>query len=78
MEAKRGHGTVKTPVSPTVHGDYHAKTPPKSALPTCGFLGVPFLLELLVFTADLLRPLLEFSTPRTDFPTWKFPEFFLF
>ena len=56
--------------------DCPAKTPPKFALPMCGFLRVLFLLELLVFTADLLRPPLEFSSPRTDFPTWEFPDFF--
>ena len=60
------------------HGDCTFKTPPKSALPMCGFLGVLLSLELLVFTADLLRPPLEFSFPRTDFPIWKFPDFFRF
>ena len=78
MESERGHGTVKTPVSPTVHDASLAKTPPKSALTTCGFLGVLLSLELLVFTADPLRTPLEFSSPRTDFPTWKFPDFFRF
>lgn len=76
MEAERGHETVKTPASPTVHGDCPVKTPPKSALPMCGFLGVLFLLELLVFTADLLRTPFEFSYLSTDYPTWKFPDFF--
>lgn len=58
-----GHRLHGKTLLPTAHGDCPAKTPPKSALPTCGFWGVLLPLVLPVFYGDFLRIPLEFCCP---------------